>query len=188
MRRLATTPDGRRMMLALLAPALALALVPAGCASDPTKGYSFSGSFREDVRSVTIPMFANQTAVPGLEQSLTEAIIKQVQAGTPMRVVQAGANTLGADSTLSGTITNVEMRTLSTQTGSGLVQELAMQVRIDFAWRDNRTGKVLVSRKDFAAADSFIPSRPTGERIELGQRAVLERLARDVVHEMRATW
>lgn len=171
--------------LALVAGA---ACVLGGCAADPRDGYSTASTYPSDVASVAVPMFRNATPTPGIEQFLTESVIKQIQAATPMRVVQDASRGSQADSTLTATITRVEMRRLSVQENTGLVQEVAVEISVDFVWRDTRTGKVLVSRKNFSAADSFVPSRPTGERVELGQRGAIQRLAQDIVHEMRSSW
>jgi hypothetical protein len=63
-----------------------------------------------------------------------------------------------------------------------------VQITVDFEWRDNRSGEVLKARRNFSAADSFVPSRPSGERLELGENAAAQRLARDMVNELRGAW
>ncbi len=45
-----------------------------------------------------------------------------------------------------------------------------MTVTVDFEWRDNRTGKVLVSQRNFSATDTFVASRPSAERLEQGEQ------------------
>ena len=170
---------------AVLAGVLA-AVVVGGCASDPHRGYAFtSREFPSGVRSVCVPVFGNVTMQPGVEARVTEAVIKQIQATTPMRVVQRAD---GADSTLAGVVTDVQMRRLSLASATGLVQEVALTVTVDFEWRDNRTGKVLAARKRFSASDSFVPARPTGERVYVGESAASERMARDIVGVMGSAW
>ena len=163
-----------RMLMALIAAAGLIT----GCSSDPRKGYSFASTYPAGVQTVTVPVFENLTFYPGLEVQLTEALIKQIQATSGLRVVGAGS----ADSRLSGTITDAQLRRLTLDKTTGLVQEQAFQVTIDFEWRDIRSGKVIMSRRDFAAA------RPTGERLETGQAGAVQRLARDIVAEMRSAW
>jgi hypothetical protein len=165
-----------------------VASLPLGCATDPRDGYSTTPTYPAGVATVAVPIFRNTTPTPGLEQMLTEAVIKQIQSTTPMRVVQDSARGSQADSTLTARITKAELRRLSVETSTGLVQEVAVLITVDFAWRDARTGKTLVERKNFTASDSFVPSRPTGERIELGQRGATQRLAQDIVHELRGAW
>ena len=159
-------------------------LAPAGCASDPHAGYSFASTFPTDVKTVSVPIFENYTDDPGLEAEVTEAVIKELQRSSGIRVVQGGA----ADSTIRGVVTGSELRRLSLQAKTGLVQEVGLTLTIDFDWVDSRSGKVLVSRKSFAAADTFVPAHPTGERIETGRHGAAQRLARDLVQELRSAW
>lgn len=170
----------------VIAVCATLGSILAGCATDPHRGYSFSsGTMPEGVRSVSVPVFGNTTMQPGVEAQLTEAIVKQVQATTPLRVVQRAD---GADSTLAGVVTDVQMHRLSLASGTGLVQEVALTLTVDFEWRDNRTGKVLAARRRFAATDTFLPARPTGERMEVGQTAATERMAQSIVGLMTDAW
>ncbi len=159
-------------------------LLSGGCAVDPTQGYSSSPTYDQDIRSVTVPVFANETYASGLEAHLTDAIIKEIQSRTPWVVVPSGGTT-----TLNGVITSGDApRTLSTNRETGLVEEQAVQVTVDFEWRDNRTGETLVARRGFSSAATFIPARPVGERFETGQYGAVQELARDIVGEMRSKW
>lgn len=154
------------------------------CASDPRKGYAFQSTFPEGVKTVAVPVFENETFDTGVEAALTEAVIKELQRSSGLRVVQGG----GADTTLRAIVTGSEMRRLSTQSETGLVQELGVTLTVDFDWRDNRSGKVLVSRRGFAAADTFVPARPSNERLETGRNGAVQRLAGDLVAELRSNW
>ncbi len=167
---------------ALAALALVVSLV--GCASDPRDGYSWSSAHDESVRTVHVPMFGNKTFFRGIEMELTDAIVKEIQANTPWRVVSQG----NADTVLSGTVTNSDLRAVSIGEGSGLVQEQGVEIVLEFAWRNNRTGKVIVERKNFKGADIFIPARLVGESLETGQNAAIQRLAKSVVAELRSNW
>lgn len=162
----------------------AAALWCQGCSSDPTRGYAWGSTYSDQVRSVSVPIFKNQTHAAGLETQLTEALIKQIQQNTPWVVLAEGS----ADTTLQGTITNVDFERLSVTPGSGLVQEQAVRIEIRFDWVDNRTGQLLVSRDRFSAVSVFVPSRLTGERAEIGQRGAIAELAEGVVSELRANW
>ncbi len=157
------------------------------CSSDPTRGYSFTSTRPGSVHSVAVPMFDNRDFQHGIEIELTDAIIKEIQRSTPWVVVQ-GSNGGGADTTLTGVITATTLHALSTSSVTGLVQEMALEVTVDFDWRDARTGKYLVSRRDFKAMESFVPTPGSRERIELGQHAAVQELARGIVAELRSNW
>lgn len=167
---------------------LALALFPlaglTACASDPTQGYALTPSHDETVRTVAVPIFQNPTFARGVEIELTDAIIKEIQAHTPWRVAPEGT----ANTVLTGTLTDQRLRRLSTERNTGLVQEMDVELTVDFEWKDSRTGKVLIARKSFTASDTFVPTKGIGERLESGQEAAVQRLARDIVAELRSSW
>lgn len=170
----------------LTGPVLMAALLAglAGCASDPTRGYSFAETMPPDVKTVSIPVFENYTYDLGLEALVTEAVIKELQRSTPLKVVSHGA----ADSELKGIITKSELRRLSVQQKTGFSQELGVIITVDFDWKDVRSGEVISSRRDFAAADTFVPANPSGERLDTGRVGAASRLARDLVWELRSNW
>jgi hypothetical protein len=120
----------------------------------------------------------------GIEIDLTDAIIKEIQRTTPWVVTSEA----GAQTTLSGTITDASLRALSTNSQTGYVQEMAVELTVDFDWRDGRTGQYLSSRRAFKSMEGFVPARPTNERIELGQHAVVQEMARSIVAELRSGW
>ncbi|MCA9288045.1 MAG: hypothetical protein KDA05_05640 [Phycisphaerales bacterium] len=157
------------------------------CASDPTEGYSFETTYDHSVRTISVPIFQNSTFWTGVETELTEAIIAEIQRATPWRVTPERPGG-GGDTTLSGVVQEVEITRLSTSRASGLVEEETVTVEVDFDWRDNRTGQVLLARRRFAAAGSFVPHRPTGDRIDVGRREAIQQLARDIVSELRSDW
>jgi hypothetical protein len=171
-------------LLTFITVLAACQLVLSSCASDPTQGYSFSPTYPKNIKTVTIPVFENYTYNPGLETQLTEAVIKEVQRSTGIKVTTADV----ADSRLKGVITKVQLRRLNLEHITGLVQEEAVQITVNFEWKDNHTGKTLVARTGFAAADTFVASQPVSERLETGQEATIQRLARDIVAELRSGW
>jgi len=162
-------------------------LATCSCASDPTRGYSFTSTRPGAVHSVAVPMFDNQDFTHGLEIELTDAIIKEIQRTTPWVVVQ-GQNGGGADTTLTGVITKTTLRNLTTASQTGLVQEMAVEISVDFDWRDARTGKFLVSRRDFRSLESFVPAVGSREHIAVGEDAAVQELARSIVAELRSNW
>ena len=167
--------------------AVGIALLGLGlsaCATDPTRGYALASSYDERVGSVAVPMWGNDTFSYGMEAQLTEAIIKQVQSTTPWRVTSGDL----ADTTLTGTITRAELRPISTDRITGLGQEYAVRLTVDFSWVDNRSGEALVRRRDFSVAGSFVAAFGTGERLEVGETASVQELAREVVEELRSGW
>jgi len=168
----------------ILTTIVGVALLAPACASDPTKGYSFSSAHREDISTIAIPVFENQTYAHGLETDLTDAVIKEIHRATPWRVTPIDR----ADTTLRGVITSAEMRSLRKNPDSGLVQELAYVITVSFEWQDNRTGRALVSRRGFKAGETFVPAYGAEEKLQFGQAATSDQLARDIVASLRSAW
>ncbi|MBL8760864.1 MAG: hypothetical protein JNL50_06115 [Phycisphaerae bacterium] len=177
-------PLAPRLRSASRALALAVLVALPACSTDPTKGYSFSSTHDESIRTVAVPIFNNSTFEAGLDAQLTEAIIKEIQRTTRWTVVSSGA----ADATLSGSLLAADLGTLSRAPVTGLTQEHIVTLRVDFEFKDNRSGQVISARRGFAASETFIPARGVGERLGVGQHNAVQTLARDVVHELRSGW
>lgn len=159
---------------------LAMAVVLSGC----TTGYEFRSAHSERVRSIAVPVFRNTSFEQGVDVQLTEAVVKQINRSTGWAVVDESR----AQTVLTGTVTGVSIRPLSTSRRTGYVEEVAIQITVDFEWRDNGTGEVLVGRRGFAGSGTFIADRGVGERIEAGEYGAIDQLARDIVGELRSAW
>ena len=169
----------RRLAIALLATAMT-----AGCASDPTAGYASTSLWPSRYRSVAVPIFENDTMTRQMEFMLTEAIVREIQARTPYRIAPEAS----ADTLLRGRIRKVTLQGLSQSRTTGLTQEMLVKVVIDFEWSDQASGRRIMARENFAADGLFVPSRPASEPLDVGQFAVVQQLADDIVDEMQAAW
>lgn len=155
-----------------------------GCTSDPTHGYSALSVFPDGITSVSVPIFKNETFVRGVEFDLTDALIKEIESRSPYKVMAEAR----ADTVLIGEIRNIELDQLSKSPLTGLSEEVIVSVTIDFEWKDLRTGRPIIVRKNFTGYGLFVPSQPTGESIQLGRFAAVQHLARDLVNELQAQW
>jgi len=153
-----------------------------GCVG--ASGYSFASRHDTEVRTVHVPIFENRTQHEGLETLLTEAIIKRIQRATPWRVTGAAQ----ADTVLSGAIVSSGFRQLSRTRGTGLSQEVAYQLSVDFDWTDSMSGRPLQQRRGFSALSTFFPDRRVGERRAVGEQLASEELAAAIVDELQARW
>jgi len=162
--------------------ALGLALAASSCATDPSQGYSFSSSYGERVRSISVSVFRNETFHLGLETDVTGALIRRVQRDTPWNIT--GADT--AQTTVTGTIRDVQIRRLSQDNEGGITQQAAVRVVADFEWQSNVTGRVLARQINVAVTESFIPA--AGEPLEVGLSAAADELAGVILEAMRSVW
>ena len=154
------------------------------CETDPTVGYSSSSLYPKQYQSIAIPIFQNSTMTRDVEFMLTDAIIKEIQVRSPYRVVDKHV----AETILTGTITSLKLSTLSRSRTTGLDNEVLFKVVIDFEWYDQVNGNRIVGRKNFASSAVFIPSRPSSEPLEIGQFAVVQQLASDIIDQLQASW
>jgi hypothetical protein len=101
---------------------------------------------------VAVPIFANNDFHRGVEFRLTEAVIKQLEARAPYKVVPRER----ADTILEGQINKVSLGSISRDYQTNLVREQILVILMDLTWKDLRTGQVLLQRKNFSRQGCFI--------------------------------
>lgn len=163
---------------------VAAVLVSAGCATDPSAGYSSESVYSDSIQTIAVPIFENDTYFRDVQFDLTDAIIKELESRTPYRL----ASQAKADSILIGHIRKVELDQISKSRFTGLGEEVLYGVTIDFQWMDLRTDQTLVEQRSFTSYGLFVPSTPTGERKEIGRFSAVQQLASDVVDELQSAW
>ena len=156
----------------------------AGCSSDPTTGYSTQSIFPKKYRTVAIPVIKNETYYREVGFLLTQALITEIESRTPYKVTSE----TNADSLLTGQITAVQLTALSQNRTTGLDEEVIVGVTVDFEWMDLEDDSTIVKRSNFEGAGLFVPTPPSGEYLEVGEVAVVQQLASDMVDEMQAAW
>jgi hypothetical protein len=147
-----------------------------------SRGYHWSSLYRDDVHTVAVPIFTNRSFRRGVEFALTKAIVNQLEASTPYKVVGREH----ADTILEGEILDTHIRTISPDIHTGLPQDQLYIMRINFTWKDLRTGQMLVERRRFEQSSSYYPT--AGEGIYVGNQQNVERLATAIVQELQADW
>ncbi len=148
-------------------------------------GYTSKPLYPENVRTVAVPIFENRTFYQGVEFDVTEAVIKELELRADAYKVTPAER---ADTVLTGTITGVDQSRLSRRHDGGMPQEMEMRIRVNFAWKDARTGQVLCERRGFEAAATYIPAREVGEPYMVGQHGAAQNLATAIVSAMRSEW
>ena len=171
----------RRVGAPLLAAVVALAT---GCTQDPQDGWSMSWTHPERYRTITLPLFVNDSWTRGLERELGRALVAEIESSTPWKVTGPGT----ADTVLRGTIRETELVPLSRSLSTGLSQEMLFKATIDFEWVDLVTGEPIVAREGFSASAVFFPSRPSMETVDLARFGVVRNLAVDLVDALRDDW
>jgi hypothetical protein len=145
-------------------------------------GYHWNSLFREDLQTVAVPIFTNTTFRRGYEFRLTEAVIKQLEAHAPYKVVPRER----ADTILEGQITDVRVVTASRDYRTNLPREQLMTITLDLLWKDLRNGQILMQRKGLAHQAVYFS--PLGEGEFVGSQETVEDMARVIVEQMQADW
>lgn len=186
-------------MLALLS-----VLTQSGCSGDEHHGYTVKSQYRGGIKTVAVPIFIRGKNVyrRELEDRLTEAVVKRIEADTPYKVTVKER----ADTVLTGTIVNVNQRILSFNSDTGDPREMEITLKINFTWTDLRTGDTLVEKKDFLVSGDYVTEIPYEEDSDgkyvpdpdaenrmtedffQGSENVINRAAKRIVETMEAPW
>tara|TARA_B100000029_G_C17300391_1_gene860417 strand:- start:184 stop:729 length:546 start_codon:yes stop_codon:yes gene_type:complete len=167
-------------------PAVLLCGVVAACAGC---GYLVGPMHREQIRTISVPVFVCQDDRRDLGLRLTEAVHKEIQRRLPYRIVKQA----GADSKLSGRVLAAYKDVIG-ETRNDDPRTLQMQLAVEVTWTDTRTDEVLA--RQVVAENSppvtlisdarFVPE--TGQSMATASQEVIERMARRIVDLLEAPW
>ena len=166
-------------MILLACLLFAAAMTFSGCA-----GYNLGSQylFRNDIRTVHVPIFESDSNRRFLGQRLTEAVVKQVEQGTPYTISDPSV----ANSFLRGRLIREQKNTVTeNQFDDARAVRTSFRVQID--WVD-RAGVPLMPRRSVTIDHSvdFIPEG--GQSLATSQQEVIDRIAREIVGQMETPW
>ena len=160
----------RRLGLALL---LTAAVASAGC-----RGYTASGLFRPDIKTVYLAEFDNATFRRGLEVPLKRAVEQEIIRSTPLTFALRDE----ADSILSGELLQVTLRArVETVEDETLLTHVNAKVR--FRWRDRRAGTDIVPEQVIVESVRIAPALEDTLTDYLFQQ-----VAKRIVERMQEPW
>ena len=166
--------------------ALAILALAGGCARYQV---GHSSLFRPDIRTVHVPVFESDSFRRNLGERLTEAVVKEIEARTPYKVV----GSTDADSILSGQIVAERKRAVA-ENHYDDVRDIETDMTVEVRWISRR-GEMLMQRSSMPlgplnvtiAEDSqFFPE--AGQSLEVAQQNVINQLAREIVGQMEVWW
>ncbi len=138
-----THRPARRWLCRLLPIVCAgFALVLPACTQDghfTVLGYSTAPNYDCNIHTVHVPIFENRTFRRGLEFDLTQAVVREIQAKTPYRVVGIDQP---ADTELRGTIVAGTKGILNLNQLAE-TREAETAITVELTWIDLRSGQVL---------------------------------------------
>ncbi|MBN1393834.1 MAG: LptE family protein [Pirellulales bacterium] len=168
-----------------VATPLAALLLLCGCAAYQIGNESL---YPAGIRTVHVPMFDSNSFRRGLGERLTEAVVKEIEAKTPYKIVD-DAN---ADSVLSGAIVS-ERKSVLVPSLSGDAREVQVAMSVQVSWID-RHGRMirdtayvpLPEEVSLAGTSNVVPE--VGQSIATAQQQAICRMAEQIVGLMEKPW
>jgi len=155
-------PTPKALIYPLLLLAASALLLPS-CQWDgnfTVLGYTTKPQYPDHIHTIYVPIFKNLTLWRGLEFDLTRAVIREIEAKTPYKVVSSPSC---ADSQLSGTIISLNKNVIN-RNQQNEIREAETTLAVEIVWKDLRTGEILSQPRPPATANTSIPliPAPTG--------------------------
>ena len=165
---------------------LLLAMLLAGCATYQVGNGTL---YPPHIRTVYVPVFESDSYRRGLGERLTEAVMKEIEAKSPYKVV----GTPNADSVLTGRITGETKRVLVEDAfDNPRESEVGLQVQV--CWSDRRGDQIqpiqpMPLPEELALVGgtaTFIPE--AGQSVAVAHQQAIQRLAEQIVAMMESPW
>jgi hypothetical protein len=160
---------------------LVLCALLCGCAE--LTGYSNQSLFPQDINTVYLEMFDNQTFRRGAEYELTDALSKRIEVDTPYKIVSSRDR---ADTIMSGQIVSIGEAALSTDRETGLVLEKEVELTAVINWKNLKTGDLLIDNLSLSTSASY--SEYQQQDIKYASSLAANKLARKIVELMEIKW
>jgi hypothetical protein len=152
-------------------------------------GYTVNSDFRQDIKTVAVPIFENDTNRRGIEWQLTEMVQKEITKRAQYRL----AKRHDADTLLTGKIIDFRKDVLG-EDAQDDPRELQVSLIVKVRWEDLRTGTLLAEQEMPLSPDQISMTAQAEFAPELGQSLAtamddsLHSLARKIVNLMETPW
>lgn len=128
-------------------PGAALAFMLAALAGC---GYSLRGTLPDHVKTVAVPVFANKTAEPAVENLLTQAVVQAFSTNGRLRVVKPEE----ADAILEGEVVGYEIQALAFDPRAS-IRQYRLVVTMNLRFRDVQRKTLLFEQARFQEKADF---------------------------------
>ncbi|MEM9413463.1 MAG: LPS assembly lipoprotein LptE [Planctomycetota bacterium] len=150
-----------------------------GCA-----GYQWGNRtlFRNDIRTVHVPVIESESYRRFLGQQLTEAVVKQIELDTPYQIADAAL----ADSFLQCRIVR-DLKRFRTLDRFGEPRVLQTNWLVEMKWMDRSGAELSPMQKiQINGSEEFIPEG--GQSLTSAQKELIRSLAIQIVGQMESGW
>lgn len=151
---------------------LVLLAITAGC------GYHTAGhavQLPENVKTIAVPAFVNETSTYRIEQMLTSSVVREFTTRTHYHLLSAPGE--GADATLRGTVVSTSASPLTYNSTTGQAASVLVVVSMRVSLTD-RQGKVLYQNPSYLFREQYEVSQDLGSFFEEDSPA-FRRLSQD---------
>ena len=151
---------------------LALLVMSTGC------GYHRAGhavQLPEDVRTIAVPAFVNETSTYRIEQMLTSSVVREFTTRTHYHILNSPGE--AADATLRGTVLSTSASPLTYNSTTGQAASVLVVVSMKVALTD-RQGKVLYQNPSYLFREQYEVSQDLASFFEEDSPA-FRRLSQD---------
>jgi hypothetical protein len=167
-------------------PTLLILLLLGGCA---TYQFGSRSLFRDDIRTVHVPIARNETFRHDLGPRLTEAVIRQIEQRTPYKVTDDP----NADSTLVIHVTD-QTKSVLTRAATNEPRALDAMIATVISWTDRSGSPILQNQltletslaTELLQGTRFVPE--AGQSIQTAMQATIDDLADRIVSQMEYRW
>jgi hypothetical protein len=174
-------------MQSLLSLVGSICLLASGCA-----GYQLGNAtlFRQDIRTVHVPMFESDSYRRNLGEWMTEAVVKEIERKSAYKVV---ADPALADSILTGRILS-DTKNILGETINDDARNVEVELVVQVNWVDRRGDAIMPGSRfslaqqgfDVAEAANYIPE--AGQSVTSANQKIVSRIAREIVAQMESPW
>jgi hypothetical protein len=154
---------------------LAALFTCAGC------GYSSQPLINPKYKTVYVETFDNRTFYRGFENSLTRALVNEINTRTRLRIVPRSQ----ADTVISGQITDFKQVVL-TEDPHNNVREMQVTAYVDMTWTDRRTGQPIKVVRGHTASEQI--KFEIGQTLETASTELFRDLAQELVEKLESDW
>jgi len=172
----------QKMIMSLFTFVLGLCILTfGGCPG--LRGYSSESIFPQDMTSVCLEMFDNQSFRRGVEYELTDALAKRIEADTPYKIISSRDR---ADTVMTGRIVSIKESVLTSEREIGRALEKEVQLNAVVTWKNLKTGELLIDNQVVTAEATYSQYQMQG----FGYASTLaaNNMAKKIVEMMEVKW
>jgi len=153
------------------------------CGCTEITSYYHSSLFPQDVSSVCLEMFDNQSFRRGVEYELSDALAKRIETETPYKII---SNRDRADTVMTGQIVSIDESVLSFERETGRALEREVQLQAVVNWKNLKTGELLIDNQTVSAQATF--SEFQTQDFNYASAVASNNMARKIVELMQKKW